>query len=38
MKVSPGMATSMVKTLADSGLVLYKPRSGTRLTDSGEKP
>ena len=37
MKVSPGTATAMVKTLADSGLVLYKPRCGTRLTESGEK-
>ena len=35
--VTPGTATSMVKALADSGLVEYKPRDGTRLTPSGQK-
>jgi DtxR family Mn-dependent transcriptional regulator len=37
MNVVPGTATSMVKTLADSGLVQYEPRSGVRLTHSGEQ-
>src|SRR6476620_7329433 len=37
MGVVPGTATTMVKTLADSGLVTYEPRSGTRLTAGGEK-
>ncbi|MCS7034424.1 MAG: metal-dependent transcriptional regulator, partial [Phycisphaerae bacterium] len=31
-----GTATSMVKALADSGLVEYAPRSGVRLTRGGE--
>lgn len=35
MKVSPGTATAMMKTLADAGLVRYEPRSGVRLTDHG---
>src|SRR5882762_6670658 len=35
--VVPGTATTMVKTLADSGLVKYEPYSGVRLTASGEK-
>jgi DtxR family Mn-dependent transcriptional regulator len=37
MNVVPGTATSMVKALADSGLVEYEPRSGVRLTHSGEQ-
>lgn len=37
MGVVPGTATSMVKTLADSGLVEYEPRGGVRLTRSGEQ-
>jgi DtxR family Mn-dependent transcriptional regulator len=37
MGVVPGTATSMVKTLADDGLVDYRPRSGVRLTASGRK-
>lgn len=37
MNVVPGTATTMVKTLADSGLVHYEPRSGVHLTGSGEK-
>ena len=36
MEVVPGTATSMIKTLADSGLVDYKPRSGVSLTDKGQ--
>lgn len=35
--VAPGTATSMVKTLADSGLVRYEPRGGVRLTAAGER-
>jgi DtxR family Mn-dependent transcriptional regulator len=37
MSVVPGTATSMVKALADSGLVNYEPRAGVRLTRSGEQ-
>jgi DtxR family transcriptional regulator, Mn-dependent transcriptional regulator len=37
MGVVPGTATSMVKTLADSGLVKYEPRGGVQLTARGEK-
>ncbi|MGA3066992.1 MAG: metal-dependent transcriptional regulator [Tepidisphaeraceae bacterium] len=37
MGVVPGTATSMVKALADSGLVQYEPRGGVRLTHSGEQ-
>jgi DtxR family transcriptional regulator, Mn-dependent transcriptional regulator len=37
MDVVPGTATSMVKTLADSGLVEYEPRGGVRLTRGGEQ-
>ena len=37
MKVVPGTATTMVKALADSGLVSYEPRGGVRLTTGGEK-
>ena len=37
MGVVPGTATSMVKALADSGLVTYEPREGVRLTPGGEQ-
>jgi DtxR family transcriptional regulator, Mn-dependent transcriptional regulator len=37
MGVVPGTATSMIKALADSGLVRYEPRSGVRLTGGGEQ-
>lgn len=36
MEVAPGTATSMIKTLAESGLVDYKPRTGVCLTDKGQ--
>jgi DtxR family Mn-dependent transcriptional regulator len=35
--VVPGTATTMVKTLAESGLVYYEPYMGVRLTDAGDK-
>lgn len=34
--VVPGTATTMVKTLAESGLVHYEPYMGVRLTPAGE--
>lgn len=37
LAVTPGSATTMVKALADSGLVQYEPYSGVRLTPAGEK-
>src|SRR5689334_7579483 len=37
MGVVPGTATSMVKALADSGLVFYEPRFGAKLTKGGEQ-
>src|ERR1700733_12305971 len=37
MGVVPGTATSMIKTLADSGLVSYEPRTGVRLSGGGEQ-
>ena len=37
LRVVPGTATAMVKTLADSGLVKYEAYAGVRLTQSGEK-
>ncbi|WP_428939810.1 metal-dependent transcriptional regulator [Fontivita pretiosa] len=37
MRVVPGTATSMIKALADSGLVSYEPRTGVRLTSGGEQ-
>lgn len=37
MKVVPGTATSMVKALADSGLVDYEPRLGAKLTAGGRQ-
>ena len=33
--VVPGTATTMVKTLAESGLVRYEPYMGVRLTAGG---
>jgi DtxR family transcriptional regulator, Mn-dependent transcriptional regulator len=35
--VVPGTATSMVKALADAGLVVYEPYSGVRLSPAGTK-
>jgi DtxR family transcriptional regulator, Mn-dependent transcriptional regulator len=35
--VTPGTATTMVKTLAESGLVEYEPYSGVALTPAGER-
>lgn len=35
--VVPGTATTMVKALAEAGLVYYEPYNGVRLTESGEK-
>jgi len=37
MGVVPGTATTMIKTLADSGLVIYEPRTGTKLTPGGRQ-
>lgn len=37
MNVVPGTATSMIKTLSDSGLVDYEPRGGVKLTRGGEQ-
>lgn len=35
LKVVPGTATSMIKTLAEASLVDYEPRAGVRLTAAG---
>lgn len=35
--IAPGTATTMVKALAESGLVVYEPYNGVRLTTAGEK-
>jgi DtxR family transcriptional regulator, Mn-dependent transcriptional regulator len=35
--IAPGTATTMVKALAEYGLVNYEPYNGVRLTDAGEK-
>jgi DtxR family transcriptional regulator, Mn-dependent transcriptional regulator len=35
--VTPGTATTMVKTLSESGLVQYEPYTGVALTPAGEK-
>lgn len=35
--VAPGTATTMVKTLAESGLVEYEPYAGVTLTPAGQK-
>ncbi len=37
MGVTPGTATTMVKALAESGLVHYEPYSGVRLTQAGTR-
>jgi DtxR family Mn-dependent transcriptional regulator len=37
LAVAPGTATTMVKTLAESGLVRYEPYAGVALTTAGEK-
>ncbi len=37
LELTPGTVTTMVKTLADSGLVDYEPYSGVRLNDSGRQ-
>src|SRR5262245_45933106 len=37
LSVTPGTATTMVKALAESGLVEYEPYTGVRLTKAGEK-
>ncbi len=37
LQVVPGTATTMVKTLAESGLVRYEPYAGVRLTAAGQK-
>jgi DtxR family Mn-dependent transcriptional regulator len=37
LRVVPGTATTMVKTLADAGLVDYAPRVGVHLTEHGRK-
>lgn len=37
LEVAPGTATSMVKALADSGLVSYEPYSGVKLTPAGAR-
>ena len=37
LNVTPGTATAMVKALAESGLVVYEPYSGARLSPAGEK-
>ncbi|MCR6657266.1 MAG: metal-dependent transcriptional regulator [Opitutus sp.] len=37
LQVVPGTATTMVKGLADEGLVEHRPRQGVRLTSSGRR-
>jgi DtxR family Mn-dependent transcriptional regulator len=37
LDVVPGTATTMVKALAESGLVRYEPYAGVRLTPAGDK-
>lgn len=37
LSVAPGTATTMVKTLAESGLVVYEPYTGVALTPAGRK-
>ena len=37
LSVAPGTATTMVKTLAESGLVRYEPYAGVALTPAGER-
>jgi DtxR family Mn-dependent transcriptional regulator len=35
--IAPGTATTMVKALAEAGLVTYEPYNGVRLTPAGDK-
>ena len=35
LEVTPGTATTMIKTLHEAGLVHYEPRLGARLTERG---
>ena len=37
LKVAPGTVTAMMKTLTESGLVLYEPYAGVRLTEAGRR-
>jgi DtxR family Mn-dependent transcriptional regulator len=37
LSVAPGTATTMVKTLAESGLAVYEPYAGVALTPAGKK-
>jgi DtxR family Mn-dependent transcriptional regulator len=37
LDVVPGTVTTMIRTLADAGLVHYEPRNGCSLTAAGEK-
>jgi DtxR family Mn-dependent transcriptional regulator len=37
LSVTPGTATAMIKTLADSGLADHEPYAGVRLTDPGKE-
>lgn len=37
LSVAPGTATTMVKALAESGLVEYEPYNGVRLSPAGER-
>src|SRR5213595_3349204 len=37
LAVTPGTATTMVKALAESGLVNYEPYTGVALTKAGDK-
>jgi DtxR family Mn-dependent transcriptional regulator len=37
MRVTPGAATAMLKTLASAGLVAYEARRGALLTEEGER-
>ena len=35
--VTPGTATTMAKSMAEMGLVIYEPRGGVRLTEAGQQ-
>lgn len=37
LSVVPGTATTMIKSLADEGLVIHQPRHGVRLTEEGRR-
>ncbi len=37
LSVTPGSATSMIKTLAESGLVIHRPHYGVQLTEHGRE-